>query len=360
MIDNNKIIGNLIGIRGIAAIWVLGYHYHEYFVNLFPNLRPYLIIFTHGYFGVDLFFSLSGYILGYKYFNEFSSSKLNTKALRNYWVARFARIYPLYLITTLGSLLMFQIGKFLGHDFNHESPDALSNIAIVSNIFAVQTWFNLPSLNGPAWSVSAEFAVYLIFPFIVLLNYRLNRFQLFYNWALFFCVYTFYSYSLQNKLFLPQRITQVFTEFIMGWCTFIISMHFRVNQVNIKLIRRIVTLFVLLLILSSIETHLLNLIIPIFLVSLVALNGFQNQNNIGLSRRAFVVLGKWSYALYLSHRMIQHLMSGLNLPNYESSVIVRLIQIVILCFLPILIAGFLTVFVENPCRKVILRNLSSS
>src|SRR5271170_4129104 len=87
-------IPSLDGLRGIAAIAVVGYHYNIFFL---PQARlPFL---GRAYLAVDLFFLLSGFVLAHVYGRELASN------WRSHWqkfaMARFARIYPLFALTTI-------------------------------------------------------------------------------------------------------------------------------------------------------------------------------------------------------------------------------------------------------------------
>ena len=85
----------LTSIRGLAAIWVVFFHYNRTFE-----------LSQMGYLGVDLFFILSGFIISYVYMDKFSSSELVSKNIKRFLALRLARIYPLHIfhITTYGGL----------------------------------------------------------------------------------------------------------------------------------------------------------------------------------------------------------------------------------------------------------------
>jgi peptidoglycan/LPS O-acetylase OafA/YrhL len=163
------VLPNLTGIRGVAAVWVFIYHFREYYFGLFPQLRKFDFILSNGHFGVDLFFCLSGFILGYVYFNELSNPSINSRAakVKSYFLKRFARVYPLYFLTSCIAGIFYFAGVKFGHVFNNESPSNFSLISVISNFIGIQTWVGYPSLNGPAWSVSAELFAYLYFPLVV-------------------------------------------------------------------------------------------------------------------------------------------------------------------------------------------------
>lgn len=89
-------IKSLTGIRFFAAIFVIFFHYLD--TKQYAGL--YITELTrYGYVGVSLFFVLSGFVLAYNYPNFTSAAERN-----RFWWARFARIYPLYLVALLASL----------------------------------------------------------------------------------------------------------------------------------------------------------------------------------------------------------------------------------------------------------------
>ena len=108
--------------------------------------------------GVSFFFVLSGFILTYTY-PAFETSD----AVVRFWVARFARVWPVHAVTAVIALTVW-------------APPAVSNelgaVAVVAaNFLLVQAWVPISSvgysLNGASWSVSAEVFFYLMFPLLV-------------------------------------------------------------------------------------------------------------------------------------------------------------------------------------------------
>ena len=89
-------LAQLTGVRGIAAAWVVLYHFQPQIFALAPELRPLGVVLRGGYFAVDLFFLLSGYIIAYQYLHAFPRGRGDYGA---FLVKRIARIYPLQLVT---------------------------------------------------------------------------------------------------------------------------------------------------------------------------------------------------------------------------------------------------------------------
>ena len=60
----------LTGLRAVAAVWVVLFHYRGDVLTLLPAARPLEPLMASGYLGVDVFFVLSGFVLAYNYANR--------------------------------------------------------------------------------------------------------------------------------------------------------------------------------------------------------------------------------------------------------------------------------------------------
>jgi peptidoglycan/LPS O-acetylase OafA/YrhL len=268
-------LSNLTGIRGIAALWVFWLHFNEYFVGLLPGISRMNFIAENGRFGVDLFFCLSGFILGYVYFNVLL---LNIKGnnLKFYFYKRLARLYPVYLATLAVAAIFYLIALSTGHEFIHESSSNISLVALIQNLLGVQTWFGTNSLNGPAWSVSAEFAAYLNFPILVLLLRRSGKSRNYLSLGLLILSIFIYELSLHFKMLLNQQLIHVLTEFTMGLCAFLLVRDLQISEKWCKGARKFVFFILLLSLFLSHSTIFLSSLIPLLLLVLIVLNFFYN------------------------------------------------------------------------------------
>ncbi len=122
---------------------------------------------------VSLFFVLSGFILVYVYASDAGTLR---GPRRGFYVARFARIYPVYLIG-----LVLALGPYL---LWHTCTTGNSGCAasprlpvILSSLVLLQGWdpMHLLFLNGPGWSLSDEAFFYALFPAIIPLVTRVRR-----------------------------------------------------------------------------------------------------------------------------------------------------------------------------------------
>jgi peptidoglycan/LPS O-acetylase OafA/YrhL len=154
----------LTGLRGIAALWVAAYHL------LLPGA---LIgglaarIIARGYLAVDLFFVLSGFLLALNYGQAFAPPGRVT-ALPGFIWRRWGRVAPLYLLILVARLgyTAWSYGSFHVPRAWIAVPCARPWVDIPANLLMVQSWHLAPSLIGPAWSISTEWAAYFAFPLL--------------------------------------------------------------------------------------------------------------------------------------------------------------------------------------------------
>jgi len=160
-------------LRYLAALWVLTFH-----MNAGGGLRwaPTWLqgLTSRGYVAVTFFFMLSGFILVYTY----GGRELD---LKRFWNARLARLYPVYLFSTLLLAPIFLFGvlhhpPFPGMEwFGHHL--GLSAVLVLT---MQQAWVPLAALgwNGVCWAVSAEVFFYILFPLLLRRMTRMSLGQL--------------------------------------------------------------------------------------------------------------------------------------------------------------------------------------
>lgn len=117
-----------------------------------------------GYLGVSFFFVLSGFILVYTYFGRDFSA-------REFWQARFARVYPAYAASLIAALPMFAwVLIHLDFPFLAWAKEHLSLTCLMVATLA-QAW--VPQIASAwdtvGWSLSVESFFYLCFPLLFLL-----------------------------------------------------------------------------------------------------------------------------------------------------------------------------------------------
>lgn len=157
----------LTSVRFFAALYVVLYHT---FGPANPNAPGWIArIVGMGYCSVSFFYTLSGFIMGAVYLR----TDPHVNVLR-FYVARFARIYPLFMVTLLldvPNLLLDRIAKY-----GVVSACIKTAITLVgSSLMLHGWWLKLRGLDNPNWSVAVEVVFYVLFPFAGPLIWKRSR-----------------------------------------------------------------------------------------------------------------------------------------------------------------------------------------
>lgn len=168
----------LSGLRIVAALWVVLFHFRPLLEQAAPGFRSALApILNSGAQGVDLFFILSGFVLTWSYLDKMGPRWSTRATLRFLWL-RLARVWPIYLVTMHLAALWIIFTLYVGH-IPSEAVHELTAGNYLSQFFLVQLWsepfFDGTSWNGPAWSISAEWLAYLLFCPLILVIFRIGH-----------------------------------------------------------------------------------------------------------------------------------------------------------------------------------------
>jgi peptidoglycan/LPS O-acetylase OafA/YrhL len=152
----------LTGLRGIAALMVVGHHAES------AMLADRTHVVLRGQTWVDLFFILSGFVMGLVYL------RTDRVDFRSFYIARLSRIYPLHIITAfaMAALLVAQ-AVVLNAPISERLSwgQAVREVTLTMALPIVGT----PHIwNDPAWSISVEWWVYFsMFPLLAIIGGRL-------------------------------------------------------------------------------------------------------------------------------------------------------------------------------------------
>jgi peptidoglycan/LPS O-acetylase OafA/YrhL len=151
----------LDGLRGVAILAVMLYHFTGSYKGANPLLRLWSGVAGAGWMGVDLFFVLSGFLItGILYDTAHAEHKV-----KNFYARRALRIFPLFYAVLFGLLLLTPVLHM------HWRPEHLLYFFYLSNIdHLLVPDFQLPSqwVNlGHLWSLAVEEQFYLLWPFVV-------------------------------------------------------------------------------------------------------------------------------------------------------------------------------------------------
>jgi peptidoglycan/LPS O-acetylase OafA/YrhL len=160
----------LTGIRGVAACWVVVYHFCTMAARL-----PVLLdvqntpIINRGYLGVDMFFILSGFVLTLT--NSSVAQFRNSRSTAKFLIGRVFRVFPLHWCVLLCFLMVV---PFMEAGWPAQDLHPAKNFVLT--VLLMQSWAHLPLVwNAPAWSLSDELLAYFAFPFLMSGVCRVNH-----------------------------------------------------------------------------------------------------------------------------------------------------------------------------------------
>jgi peptidoglycan/LPS O-acetylase OafA/YrhL len=331
------------GIRAIALLSVIFYHTDS---NLFPG----------GFIGVDIFFVISGYLIGLNILKKLEDNKFS---LLSFYQNRVVRIIPsllfsLTIITVLSSFILIPF------DLNKFGLSLISVLLFFSNFLFWQStnYFDSESqinLLLHTWSLSLEVQFYFLLPIFLLFTWKLNRKFLLHSLVLLFLASYFCAYwAFNNKpvaafYLLPTRAW----EFLIG----IFAAYYKLfYEIILKdKINEILSIIGLLLFLIPLFIYTKNgtiLIHYIFTstigVALVIIFAKENTftSNI-LSIYPLNRIGLISYSVYLLHYPLMVLSNYLDL-----SLDFNIVNLIVI-FISFALGIFCWYFIEKPYRTVI-------
>lgn len=189
----------LTSLRFLVALWVFLFHLHLWHGDI--GVSPLDKFLFSGAVGMAFFFVLSGFIL--------ARAAVDTDPMadyRSYAVRRFARIYPIYLLTLLTAWILNGFSGELG-----EKPLRSAVAHGLADLTLSNAWFPQMFIGGHGrdgtWSLSVEVFFYTLFPLILFLANRLtdDGLKRGIRWAIVCTVY----FSLMGKYIQPMdRMTQ--------------------------------------------------------------------------------------------------------------------------------------------------------
>jgi peptidoglycan/LPS O-acetylase OafA/YrhL len=156
----------LTSLRFFAALYVVFFHVLPRSQQTSPAI---LHLLNLGFVSVSFFFLLSGYILATVYLPR--DVKV---AKRRFYVARFSRVYPLFFLTLLADTPILLHKRIVLYGV--ESALVKTAATVVGHLFLLQAWSAKLqfAINEPSWSLSVEAVLYLCFPFLGRVLWRLQ------------------------------------------------------------------------------------------------------------------------------------------------------------------------------------------
>lgn len=293
-----KEIKSLTGIRGLAAVYVIVFHWfveisHLHLTSMNSYFKKFL---GHGYLAVDLFFVLSGFVLCLSSYNLFQQFNFNN--YKSFMFKRFVRIFPLYICITLLFFFLYN-GK-------------LSKLLVNVTLFQGLTFKYNNSIIPPGWSLTNEWIIYFLFPFLFYFILRMVKkpWMLILS-SLFILILLSsvrsYDFNWSNYSFLrkvegihpvislsrgPASLLRTLADYILG--VFVFLMYQRGTQV--KYFKYLIVVLFVALCFSKTDI-LIIMLIPFIIIHLTKSNIASDW----LSHKSIYFIGLISYSLYVNH-----------------------------------------------------------
>lgn len=287
------------GLRAIAVISVWLFHLNY---NVLPG----------GFIGVDIFFVISGFLIGSIILHQKENNKFSFKS---FYISRIKRIVPAYyiflLIVSIAALFIY-----LPLDSGAYRGKLLHSLVFNSNNFfaKLNNYFGAASSENPllhTWTLSIEMQFYLFLPILLFL---LNRKKALYiSIGLLILLYTYTQYQiliLSNQDLMYFSLLARAPEFMLGVILSLIKWE---NNIKEKWQSLLSILGLAMIILSAIFIDSGTIfpgiitLIPCGGAVLILMNKRGIVNKI-LSNKVPVYIGELSYSIYLWHWGILALM----------------------------------------------------
>lgn len=346
------LINQLTFTRFVAAIVIVFFHFavnnqvYPFYISEWQWLADIIKV---GNLPVLYFFILSGFILTINYPNR---ARIN-KPGDFYW-KRFSRIYPIYFISFILSVLFVK---------------NISLLDYILNITLLNGWY-WPSnmLNPAAWSLSAEVFFYILFPFVLLKYFTLTGKQLIGLWGLHILIlylmqYKYGDFYLPHYLPTPIETMLNFSLGIVGGRLFVIyNEYFKKKNIwfSTLILPAIIVQCSLIIYFKYTWFDGFWIFSSLFLIMILSLSSFSQIWLLTrlLTNPVLLKLGEISYSIFILQFPIMYIYNfslaklhiGLKTTTHFYSYLILLIS-----------ASYLTyTFIEDPVRKKMYKYRSKS
>jgi peptidoglycan/LPS O-acetylase OafA/YrhL len=340
----------LTGVRGVAAVVIVVYHFGKF--HLDRNTGTDVWDIPHGYMPVDMFFMLSGYVIGYVYGNAFVTEPL--KNYQAFLIKRVARLYPAYLAICALYALKIALGLT-----GEETFARYSALDMVGNLLMLVGWgLHIYPLIGVSWASSAELGSYFVAP--VLMRYTLHKSIAAWAGCVALSMLAIYLISISGQGYsgpldvvsvdslLP--LVRAVAGFTLGLATFRFAGHLDRLSATVQDALLLIILFSIVEAAVFITDDLLVYLLFIPFIAILSRDGRVARLLFG--NKLVYHLGVISYSIYLIHPLF--LTFAERSSRHFGSTVTAYVICVLVCFAAIWLLSYLCYrFVEIPGRQLV-------
>ena len=288
-------------LRGVSVIAVILFH-------SFPS------IFNTGYYGVDIFFIISGFVIT-PVIDQIIESKTKYKTLKKFYIKRFWRLMPALVITLIFTTIIFTLLGGISY-IKNTFYQALYTYFLVGNAGAYKNLgdYFLPIQNPllHTWSLSLEAQIYIFTPLALILFTKfassLNRIYFYIIFGLISfgsSLILIFSVNPEFKFYSPHTR---YWEFSIGAILYYMSkrnnkcfvMQKLRNRISVKLKKYSILPLALILVLVFFgPNNFIWILVVLIAFNKKLMNTYENTNTKFLKVLSY--FGDISYSLYLVH-----------------------------------------------------------
>ena len=341
----------ITSLRGVSVLGVLLYH-SKY------------SLFQTGYLGVDVFFVISGFLIGNIIFSKLHNNEFS---FTNFYIRRLRRLLPSLIFTIVFTTIIFYF-LFLQEDFQLLIYSVPYTLLFVGNIFFWRTndYFS-PSTDimplSHLWSLAIEEQFYLLFPLVIFIIFKLELFRKNIKLIILFGILLSFTYTIFGFYNLPfecpttncVEVTNFYWLHTRAW-ELLTGVSLNFIKVKKSIFNKSSFYIGLLIVITSFIympssfTHPgIGTLSTVFGTILIILSSLNNDNNILSRSSSMYFIGKISYSLYLIHFPLFVIRNYFEL-NLNLFQIFDILPILITT-LSIFIGYFMWKYIETPFRN---------
>jgi len=321
----------LDALRGIAATSVVFCHFFSGYNDEFGHSFWFPSFFKFGYYGVELFFLISGFVIFY------TLSK--TASIKEFLIKRAIRLYPTYWICLAITFCLLKVFPL----------DSFRNVTIKEMLFSLTMFnglFKVKAVDPSYWTLLVEWFFYIMIASTIYISRYLKRDYYYFFWF-WLALILFYNFIYKIPIVGAFFNLRYGSFFVSGICFY--EIYISKKQVTQYWFLLLFSFLVSFFAITDMEDSYVAITI-LYILFLVVLH-FKFSF---LSNRTFVFLCEISYALYLIHQNVGFIiMRKLELVGLTS-----IWKVVVAILIVIGLATFITRKLEKPISIMLKRLLN--
>lgn len=341
-------------LRFFAALSVMGFHYFSTYLK--PE-NIWSIWLKYGYLGVELFFIISGFVI-------FFSLQTN---LKDYFIGRFLRLYPLFWIMATFTYIMT-----LAFDKYNNTQQALTFPKYLFNLLMINSGKTVNMIDGSYWTLTIEILFYIYIGLFVFLFKKKNVINFYFLWlSTSFLIFTF---NMQELFISKIILVRYAPYFVFGGALGLLYKNYNNQDAKLLKIKSYTLLISAFLMPHYINlklhehptpsnsfgnfdfygTIIILLIFPLSVLAVIFSKYIKNKKTLNI----FMSLGAITYPLYLLHQKFGSLVINFFASGNEALAYGRISFISISVAISIiLISGFVAKY-EKILRRIIKNKIN--